>query len=105
MAGAFVSEKANDNDVREAQVQSMSQPMPGDPISSGIVTAEDMLITRDPITGDCMVADYEGEVELFTLPRESSFDEVGRAATIYASGFQSGFDQGRAVAQSAGFLR
>jgi hypothetical protein len=79
--------------------------MPGGLISSGIITGEDMLITRDPITGDWMVEDYEGEVVLFTLPRESSLDEVRRAATIYASGFQIGFDQGRAVAQSAGFLR
>jgi hypothetical protein len=55
MAGAFVSERGNDSDVGAARVQSMSQPRPGDPISSGIVTAEDMLITRDPITGgvDC----------------------------------------------------
>jgi hypothetical protein len=57
VAGAFVGEKANDNDVGEARVQSMSQPMPGDLISSGIVTAEDMLITRDPTSGDCIVAD------------------------------------------------
>jgi hypothetical protein len=105
MAGAFVSERANDNDVGEAQVRSASQPRPGVLISSGIVTGEDMLITRDPISGDWMVADYEGEVVLFTLPRESSLDEVRRAATIYASGFQTGFDQSRAVAQPAGFLR
>jgi hypothetical protein len=105
MACAFVGEKANDNDVGEARVQSMSQPMPGDLISSGIVTGEDMLITRDPISGDWIVADYEGEVVLFILPRGSSLNEVRRAATIYASGFQIGFDQGRAIAQSAGFLR
>jgi hypothetical protein len=105
MAGAFVGEKANDNEVGEARVQNMSQPRPGDLISSDIVTAEDMLIARDPTSGDCIVEDYEGEVELFTLPRESSLDEVRRAATIYASGFQIGFDQGRAVAQSAGFPR
>jgi hypothetical protein len=72
MADAFVGEKANDNDVGAARVRSASQPRPGNPISSGIVTAEDMLITRDPITGDWIVAAYEGEVVLFTLPREAS---------------------------------
>ena len=105
MACAFVGEKANDNDVGAARVRSGSRPMTDDLISSGIVTGEDMLITRDAITGDWIVEDYEGEVVLFTLPRASSLDEVRRAATIYASGFQIGFDQGRAVAQSAGFLR
>ena len=52
-----------------------------------------------------MVEDYEGEAVLFTLPRVASLDEVRRAATIYGSGFQTGFGQGRAVAQPAGFLR
>jgi hypothetical protein len=105
MAGAFVGERANDNEVGEARVRSASQPRPGDPVSSGIVTGDDILITRDPITGDWIVEDYEGEVVLFTLPRESSLDEVRRAATIYASSFKIGFDQGKAIAQSAGFLR
>ncbi len=55
MAGAFGGEKANDNEIGEARVRSASQPMSGAIVTSGIVTGDDMLITRDAITGDWML--------------------------------------------------
>jgi hypothetical protein len=42
---------------------------------------------------------------LFTLPRESSLDEVRRTAAIYASAYKIGFQQGSTVARSISFPR
>jgi hypothetical protein len=52
MACAVVGEKANDNDGGDAPVRRANPPMTGILKNVGIVTDEDMLITRDPISGD-----------------------------------------------------
>jgi hypothetical protein len=104
MACAFVGEKANDNDAGDAHVRGANQQMTGNLENLPIVTDEDMLITQNPISGDWIVADYDGEAVLFTLPSMATLEEVKRAATIYTSAFKTGFDQGRTIAQSAGFL-
>jgi hypothetical protein len=72
---------------------------------SVIVTGEDLVITHDPISGDWIVEDYGHEVVLFTLPRESSLDEVRRTAAIYASAYKTGFQQGSTMARSTSALQ
>jgi hypothetical protein len=69
------------------------------------VTDEEMVIVRDPISGDWLVEDYAGEAVLFNMPRDCSLGEVRRAADLYAVAFKSGFEQGRFVARSTSIFR
>jgi hypothetical protein len=68
------------------------------------VTNEDMVIVRDPASGDWLVEDYAGESVLFQMPRDCSLDEVGRAAALYAAAFKNGYEQGMFVARSTSIL-
>jgi hypothetical protein len=74
-------------------------------VETGLVTDDDMVMVRDPISGDWLVEDYAGEAVLFHMPRDCSLDEVRRAAAVYAAAFKSGFEQGRFVARSTRILR
>jgi hypothetical protein len=115
MARAFIElhsgpvgspESANDNNgIRDMRHGRTGPESPDNPFPSVIVTGEDMVITRDPMSGNWIVEDYEGEAVLFTLPRACSLDEIRRAATVYASAYKFGFEEGRAVARSTGVLR
>jgi hypothetical protein len=98
------TEGANDSigDTRDGRTGPQD---PDDLLMSGIVTGEDLVITHDPISGDWIVEDYGREVVLFTLPRESSLDEVRRTAAIYASAYKIGFQQGSTMARSISFPR
>jgi hypothetical protein len=112
MARAFIElhsgpvgspESANDsNGIRDMRHGRTGPESPDNPVPSVIVTGEDMVIT---MSGNWIVEDYEGEAVLFTLPRACSLDEIRRAATVYASAYKFGFEEGRAVARSTGVLR
>ena len=114
MAGAFIgqhsgpvgsTEGANDNNIGDTRHGRTGRQDPGDLMMSVIVTGEDMVITHNPISGDWIVEDYGREVVLFTLPRESSLDEVSRTAAIYASAYKIGFQQGSIMVRSISFPR
>ena len=99
------TERANDNNIGDTRDGRTGPQDPGDLMMSVIATGEDMVITHDPISGDWIVEDYGREVVLFTLPRESSLDEVRRTAAIYASAYKIGFQQGSTMARSISFPR
>jgi hypothetical protein len=98
-------DRANDNELQIRHTNDANQESPGELIEAGHVTDEDLLIVRDPVSGDWPVENYAGEAVLFHMPRECSPDEVRRAATIYSAAFRSGFEQGRFIARSTNILR
>jgi hypothetical protein len=103
---ADIGDSANDNDIPVRRTNNdANQEMPGELIETGHMTDEDMVIVRDPVSGDWLVEDYAGEAVLFHLPRDCSLNEVRRAAAVYAAAFRSGFEQGRFVARATRILR
>jgi hypothetical protein len=99
------TEGANDNKIGNTRDGRTGPQDPSDIMISVIVTCEDMVITLDPMSGDWIVEDYGREAVLFTLPRESSLDEVSRTAAIYASAYKIGFQQGSIMVRSISFPR
>jgi hypothetical protein len=95
---------ANDNEFPIGYTNDARQNLPEELIRAGFVADDDMVIVRDPASGDWRVEDYAGEAVLFHMPRDCSSDEVRRAAALYAAAFKSGFEQGRFVARSASSL-
>jgi hypothetical protein len=69
------------------------------------VADDDMVIVRDPASGDWLVEDYAGEAVLFHMPSECSLNDVRRAIALYVTAFTSGFEQGRFVARATNILR
>jgi hypothetical protein len=53
-----------------------------DLIGAELVPDEEMLIVRDPVSGDWHVEDYAGEAVLFHMPQDCSLDEIRRAPLI-----------------------
>ncbi|WP_162820659.1 hypothetical protein [Microvirga calopogonii] len=101
-----IGDSANDNDIPVRRINNEArQKLPEESGEAGHVTDEAMVIVRDPASGDWLVEDYAGEAVLFHLPGDCSFDEVRRAAAVYAAAFRSGFEQGRFVARSTRILR
>ena len=95
-----IRDRANANEIPIRHTNDASQELPGELIEAGHVTDEDMVIVRDPASGDWLVGDYAGEAVLFHMPRDCSLDEVRRAAALYAAAFKNGYEQGRFVARS-----
>ena len=101
-----IGTSANDNDIPIRHLNNDArQNLPVDAGEAGFVTDEDLVIVRDPVSGDWLVEDYAGEAVLFHLPRGCPLDEVRRAAALYTAAFRSGFEQGRFVARSSRILR
>jgi len=94
-----IRDSANDNEIPICHAIDAGQGVPEERIEAGLVTDEDMVIIRDPISGDWRVEDYAGEAVLFKMPWNCPLDEVRRAAALYASAFKSGFEQGNFVAR------
>ena len=99
-----IRDGANDNEIPIRYTNDPRQNLPEELIEAGFVIDEDMVIVRDPASGDWLVEDYAGEAVLFHMPRDCSRDEVRRAAALYAAAFKSGFEQGRFVARSMSSL-
>jgi hypothetical protein len=99
-----IRDSANDNEFPISYTNDARQDLPEELIGAGFTTDEDMVIVRDPASGDWLVEDYAGEAVLFDMPRDCSSDEVRRAAALYAAAFKSGFEQGRFVARSTSSL-
>jgi hypothetical protein len=100
-----VKDRANDNETLIRHTNDANQELAGELIEAGDVTNEDMVILRDPLSGNWLVEDYAGEAVLFHMPRDCSLNEVRRAAALYAAAFRSGFEQGGFVAHSTRILR
>jgi hypothetical protein len=100
-----IRDSANDNEIPIHYTNDASQGLPEELTEAGLVTDEDMVIVRDPISGDWLLEDYAGEAVLFKMPWNCPLDEVRRAAALYAAAFRSGFEQGRFVARSTRILR
>ena len=98
-------DRANDNEIPIRHTNDANQELPGELIEAGDVTDEDMVILRDPVSGNWLIEDYAGETVLFHMPRDCSLNEVRRAAAVYAAAFKSGFEQARFVAYSTRILR
>jgi hypothetical protein len=99
-----IRDGANDNEFPIRYTNDARQDLPEELIGAGFVADEDLVIVRDPASGDWLVEDYAGEAVLFHMPRDCSSHEVRRAAALYAAAFKSGFEQGRFVARSASSL-
>lgn len=99
-----IRDSANDNGIPIRYTNDAHQDLPEELIGAGFVADGDMVIVRDPVSGDWLVEDYAGEAVLFHMPRDCSSDEVRRAAALYAAAFKSGFEQGRFVARSTSSL-
>jgi hypothetical protein len=99
-----IRDGANDNEIPIRYTNDARQDLPEELIGAGFTTDEDMVIVRDPASGDWLVEDYAGEAVLFHMPRDCSSDEVRRAAVLYAAAFKSGFEQGGFVARSTSSL-
>jgi hypothetical protein len=101
-----IGDSANNNDIPVRRTNNDArQNLPEESDEASHVTDEDIVIVRDPVSGDWLVEDYAGEAVLFHLPRDCSLDEVRRAAALYAAAFRSGFEQGRFVARATRILR
>ena len=100
-----IRDNANDTAIPISPTTDARQTLLEELIETGLVTDEDMVIVRDPISGDWLVEDYAGEAVLFDMPRDCSLDEVRRAATLYVAAFKNGFEQGRFVAGTTSILR
>jgi hypothetical protein len=99
-----IRDSANDNETLVSPITSGHQSLSEELIEARLVTDEEMVIMRDPISGDWLVEDYAGEAVLFHMPSECSLNEVRRAVALYATAFTSGFEQGRFVARSTNIL-
>jgi hypothetical protein len=95
-----IEDRANDNEVPIRHTNDANQELPAELIEAREVTDEDLVILRNPVSGNWLVEDYAGEGVLFHMPSECSLNEVRRAAALYAAAFKSGFEQGRFVAHS-----
>src|SRR5918993_2550871 len=95
-----IRDRANDNETLVSPIAYGHQSLSEELIEARLVTDEEMVIMRDPISGDWLVEDYAGEAVLFHMPSECSLNEVRRAVVLYATAFTSGFEQGRFVARS-----
>jgi len=71
-------------------------------LACGIHTDDQMMIARDPTSGDWLIEAYDGEEVLLTLPSTCTLEEVKRAASIYSAAFKAGFSNGYAVADNRG---
>ena len=105
MARTPIRNSANDNQFPIRQANDASSAASEELTGAGCLTGEDMVIIRDPVSGEWLIEDYAGEAVLFHMPRGCSLDEGKRAAAVYAAAFKSGFEQGRFVAQSTSILR
>jgi hypothetical protein len=100
-----IKDRANDNEILVSPITYGHQSLSDELIEAGLVTDEEMVIIRDPISGDWLVEDYAREAVLFHMPSECSLNDVRRAIALYVTAFTSGFEQGRFVARSTNILR
>ena len=100
-----IKDRANDNKILVFPITSGHQSLSEELIEARLVTDEEMVIIRDPISGVWLVEDYAGEAVLFHMPSECSLNDVRRAIALYVTAFTSGFEQGRFVARSTNILR
>ena len=103
--GMNIRDSANDNEILISPTTYGHQSLSYELNEAGLVNDEEMVIVRDPVSGDWLVEDFAGEAVLFHMPSECSLNEVRRAAAVYAAAFRSGFEQGQFVARSKRILR